>query len=59
MYLKIGSVHHGNLIVSRRAMLTAVRQVSEGKQNKQNHFGNIVWFVPICRKDRHQIRYWF
>ena len=34
-------------------------QISEGKQNKQNHFGNIVWFVPICQLDRHQIRYLF
>lgn len=35
MYLKIGSVHHGNLIVSKRAMLTAIRQVSEGKQTNR------------------------
>jgi len=37
-------------------MLTAVRQAVR-QTNKQNHFGNIVWFVPICQKDRHQIRY--
>jgi len=33
-------------------MISAVRQVSEGKQNKHNHIGNFVWFVSDMPKGK-------